>query len=907
MLLSQQLLTLILLLWLLLNLTAAWFWCSLHGHASAHPTTLLSPLTRPLEPWAPSLTVILILQLILNWYWIPGLSMSFFIKKLRARRKRKKKKTQERTTAAKYPLIFPNNFTCFYNAHQGGLSKQNALCSCHHETVPTVVLCNIRRSFLQPDKINSYTAATRVLEILQFIIISFLFFVQEKWFSLHHNLQQLISYFQTTDIRRHFHSLLLSTLCLSTGLRTKMSKPPTKSRYAKGKSTAPQRKTPQTPQRKITSHSLHTGALSTGDIFFQPPPPPDLQQDTLQSPAPIAPACLPGSVFTALRELSRTDTPDYKRAKALLLMRVPIPESAGTIDVLRPFVGRLLKAGYTIAKEPFLDANSPLNVRLRRYRKESAKMQCDLFSTQNTGGIIVDLEETGQRVGVYDKQDIGITSHLLVDMQTGAEDDGTHFIKKFTKIVAVPIYARRDASMTMEATATTGDGEKWGPLLNLVLYRKEIAEQASSIIDMLHLWIDSGLTEQQQRSLYPRIIMTSAIHSFSGPDATVAKCDNHCSPGILIYTRLDPSNKEHIDIERQLLTTLMGDAHTHSREVNLLGFPGVLIRHTEGQPDKMVHTKYIPEHLMKLTNQYWLTIHGLPIEYTPHHLHVFLIWTLGVTGIRNIFQELKAFNSTTTYLPERELPTMTVTFDSMDEMQALMASKAVFIEAVQYEQLTAYPPADARMGTQDEVSDDSSLSSENSQDNQHDLNSSQPLHTNPSQQPWEPARLAFVSVNCNRTSKFPKAPPNHRPSLTLCSTSRSTMRELKRSARFPLPTQQQLDEENSKRLRDEQQAAQDAAPPRREELLRALDTIGQHLNLAGDEADYAANATLFQLEYATSTSTAIGHMLGFIDNRFPADNRTVQTRQAIHKWATIFCGPDFQAVDDSEKEASMDN
>ena len=182
----------------------------------------------------------------------------------------------------------------------------------------------------------------------------------------------------------------------------------------------------------------------------------------------------------------------------------------------------------------------------------------------------------------------------------------------------------------------------------------------------------------------------------------------------------------HHTIKTKIFKALLGDSHALSRAGHLNDLPVLFARPIDGRPSKEIPAKLIPMAFFQL-RQHWIIMHNMPVEYTSHHLYVFLTSAMEVQGIQHIFQRLDSFSDASTPVALRTQPTFVICMDSLHNLDRLLASYAQCAQAMVNEQ-TSLPVMQEFL--------------------KHNVPTTGPL--------WRAESMSWTSPNLDPTSSFPK-------------------------------------------------------------------------------------------------------------------------------------------------------
>jgi hypothetical protein len=499
-------------------------------------------------------------------------------------------------------------------------------------------------------------------------------------------------------------------------------------------------------------------------------------------------------------------------------MNHPVLPDGRTATTAKKVVGHLTELGYDINATQFMDSSSRLYQSLVRTTPLTAQIDGDMFTTRNHLGIILDLN-LPQWTGDYSPSHPVIPEHLALDIVTESsvmtnKEAQQHISVKHNTVDVIPIHMPREIDMTIKKQA---QAPTWFHVLNIVIGRPELMDHLDTYIRLLRQVIFEPLTEQQTNSLASRLIIAPSHFTFVGDPTRAHKLDRAVlNRGLVMKVKLDTSDEEHHLIQMKVLLHLMKEPHARTLSAELRGLPVFLATPIPHGPAKNVQAELVPAAISNL-RQYWVILHGLPREYTPHHLLSLLTWTLDCKGIKHIFQARDSMNKKNFPATSRILPSYIIIVDRGLHVQELVAAKDLIKTLLQSEQRS--PPATSEY--------DPFLADLDAPD-------------------WIPELFSIDSPNLHKDNGFPKvAHPRKATSMTPLSPL----------AGLPVITRQTLAAVRQGYVRPSPTAVLPAAPEEngllpfpQPALIQAMDALSYHmLGIYEEQAPQVISAALSRL------------------------------------------------------------
>ena len=555
--------------------------------------------------------------------------------------------------------------------------------------------------------------------------------------------------------------------------------------------------------------------------------------------------------------LTDTQGDSYRAANAIMIMNHPVlaahkvASTINTATTAKKVVGLLTQLGVGINTDPFRDSSTRLYQSLIRMTPDNVQIEGDMGTTKNHLCFILDLEDS-QWTGDYAPRHSTIPEHIALTIKTASEiittkgSEKQRIVSTYNTVDIIPIYSVRTKEMTMQAQVVA---PTWFNILNVLIVRPELTKHYAAYIRLLKHVIFSGLSDDHHASLTPRLIITPSRFTLVGDAAQAKKMERgNEMTGLIIQMRIDTRDQEHFTIRQKVLILLLGDISTRSAAVDLCGLPAYLATPLPSLPPLNVQVELIPPNITKL-KQHWVVLHGLPREYSPHHLWALLHWIMTDVRIKYIFQQREAINNTDYPPAQRIMPSYVLIVNNGRDVQTLVAAKSRLANAIEQEQLSALPT--------DDIPDFA-------------------IDPDDPQQTWDPALFSVDSPNFYADTGFPRvAPPtavNNLPEQEdLPTVTRSTLIAVRRDSLTA----------------DEKETLPNGILPfPQPQLARGLDILSSHmLGIHEDQKEQVMAAALVRLRQANTHHDYIQALLSSVADQLKQQAPTEQTLTLVNQFS----------------------
>jgi hypothetical protein len=849
-----------------------WLLCTMLSQALAplYSSYTLSP--SPMEPWTPPLSTWNNSLSFQNNSQNLTLAMDTFLKKMYKKKKRNTTQTNISKQNKKHSHILLNTFhdnsTSFYCAP----STVSALCNgIFFARIPWRRKTNPINRYVFEDKYGwATTVITGLIKLIMrkytddrrrcaMMLMVLMVLVQNLYCFLYllllHN-HLLDKYFQEQDTI----SILIQSFN-SNHTKWTITTMANSARYANNKSYLPKKnKTTSraTPTAvRITTDDFTNSLFSPIDQVTGPPlPPPSNPSDKLVN-------LLTPSLNTILHHMSRPLGLPYLYARSIIITNHPVIEKGQTAELVKKHIAQLVKLQYNIDLAPFRSRQaSPLVNRLAGLKTDNCQIMGDIMSTQHHLGLVLDLVDP-QWIGDQSPSQATLPSFAKLDIHAGTSEESTRFVKTYSSLSIMALRTPRGEEMSMrEFSSDSLSVTKWYHFMNITVVRLELNEVFDTYIRQLECLIFSVLTEDEQESLAPRLIIAPCQHNYVGLASQVAKCEKQKSQGLCILLKNDPNDEHHDLIRSKIMVALLDNPFNSARAGTLHRLPLVITQPMPGRPPKEVDTNHIPSAMFQL-QQYWIYMHNMPTEYNPHHLLIFLRWVLDAQGIHNIFQVMTSFADIRRPPQARLRPSFVIVLDSCINLQQLMQAFEICQIAMQQEQNSA--PVEQEF---------------------------EGHNVPPAINAWDPAQMYWNSPNLDPTSAFPDATLNIHDEVLLQTyeakdVTRSTLHAIKSTPVAAI----------------EQEHPNVQAQPQTM-VMGMLDSLTAHLTAANEERRQVIRTMVIKrLQHDQSRHDSTVDLLDRIST-LNGQHPSAEVLELVQDWASVFTttAADFQGEDDNQNE-----